>query len=160
MTFDEAFDTLLGHEGGYSNHADDPGGETMWGITFRVARANGYHGPMIDMPQSVAKTIYRKLYWDTVEADRLPEVLRYTVFDAAVNSGPSRAIAWLQRALDVGDDGKLGDITWHALEAADPLKVGILYNAERLDFMTSLPTWKAFGKGWARRIVGNLRGLT
>jgi len=26
MNFDQAFHTLLGHEGGYSNHPNDPGG--------------------------------------------------------------------------------------------------------------------------------------
>ena len=38
MDFDTAFHHLLGHEGSYSNHPSDPGGETMWGITIAVAR--------------------------------------------------------------------------------------------------------------------------
>ena len=38
MNFDEAFTKLLGHEGGYSNHPADKGGETMWGSTIAVAR--------------------------------------------------------------------------------------------------------------------------
>ena len=48
--FDRAFAALLGHEGGYSNHPDDPGGETNWGVTLTVARANGYVGRMQEMP--------------------------------------------------------------------------------------------------------------
>ena len=36
MTFDEAFDTLIGHEGGYSNDPRDPGGETRYGISKRA----------------------------------------------------------------------------------------------------------------------------
>ena len=31
------------------------------------------------------------------------------------------------------------------------------FNAERLDFCTKLSTWPAFGKGWARRVAGNLK---
>jgi len=31
------------------------------------------------------------------------------------------------------------------------------FNAERLEFMTSLTTWPAFGKGWVRRVAENLR---
>ena len=38
-SFDDAFDLLIGNEGGYVNNPADPGGETMFGITARVARA-------------------------------------------------------------------------------------------------------------------------
>ncbi|HIA2409759.1 TPA: glycosyl hydrolase 108 family protein, partial [Burkholderia contaminans] len=34
-SFDDAFEALMGNEGGYSNSPADPGGETMWGITAR-----------------------------------------------------------------------------------------------------------------------------
>lgn len=159
MTFDEAFDALLGQEGGYSNHPSDPGGETMWGITRRVAVKEGFLGDMHALPRETAKAIYKRNYWDAVMADRLPESVRYTVFDAAVNSGPSQAISWLQRALDVGEDGVMGPLTLQAVQRAPGLRLGVLFNAERLDFMTSLPTWGAFGRGWARRICANLKGL-
>ena len=111
MTFDKAFEKLLGHEGSYSNHSSDPGGETMWGITVAVARANNYTEPMRDMPISAAKRIYRSEYWDKVQADALPSKIRYAVFDAAVNSGTGQAVRWLQRALDVADDGRIGPIS-------------------------------------------------
>jgi lysozyme family protein len=159
MNFDDAFDALLGVEGGYSNSPSDPGGETMWGITRRVALREGYSGDMHLLPRETAKAIYRRRYWDAVMADRLPEAVRYTVFDAAVNSGPPQAITWLQRALDVGEDGVIGPLTLDAVNKASGLRLGVLFNAERLDFMTSLPTWGAFGRGWARRIVTNLKGL-
>ncbi len=32
MTFDEAFDRLVGNEGGYVNNPSDPGRETKFGI--------------------------------------------------------------------------------------------------------------------------------
>src|SRR3546814_3701756 len=35
-------EATIGKEGGYSNHPADKGGPTMWGITERVARKNGY----------------------------------------------------------------------------------------------------------------------
>ena len=111
MTFDEAFTKLLGHEGGYSNHPSDPGGETMWGVTKRVAQAHGYMGPMRDLPVALAKQIYKKAYWDAVSADLIPAHTRYAVFDAAVNSGPVQAIKWLQRAMGVEDVGRFGPKT-------------------------------------------------
>ena len=59
-SFDDAFDALIGNEGGYSNNPKDPGGETMWGITARVARAAGYTGPMRDLPRDTAKAPFRR----------------------------------------------------------------------------------------------------
>ncbi|MBA3588217.1 glycosyl hydrolase 108 family protein [Methylibium sp.] len=159
MEFDAAFDRLLGHEGGYSFHADDPGRETMWGVTARVARSHGYTGDMSRLPRETAKAIYRASYWDAIRADELPEALRYTVFDAAVNSGVRQAIRWLQRAVDVGDDGVIGSMTMAAARRADGLRTAVEFNGHRLDLMTSLPTWNAFGKGWSRRIADELLRL-
>lgn len=160
MTFDEAFDRLLGHEGGYSNHPDDPGAETMWGITARVARQNGYLGDMRSLPRATAKTIYRVAYWNQIKADQLPEVLRFDVFDAAVNSGNRQAIRWLQRVVGVADDGVIGQMTLDAASKCNAYAAVAAFNGERLDLMTSLPTWGQFGRGWARRVAANLKAIT
>lgn len=154
--FDRAFRELVGNEGGYSNHPDDPGGETNWGITVAIARENGYVGAMKDMDQTVAKTIYARKYWLSA-FDSLPYPVAFQVFDGAVNSGVGQAVRWLQRAVGVADDGKLGPITLSAVLAAPVASAVLLFNAERLAFMTNLSTWPSFGKGWARRIAGNLR---
>lgn len=154
--FDRAFVELLGNEGGYSNDPNDPGGETNWGITIAVARENGYIGAMKDMDQLVAKVIYAKKYWQPA-FDQLPYTIAFQMFDAAVNSGVGQAVRWLQRAMGVADDGKLGPVTMQAIEAVDPIKLVVLFNVERLLFMTNLSTWGNFGKGWARRIAGNLK---
>ena len=153
MNFDQAFDILLKHEGGFSDHAADPGGKTRFGITEAVARENGYQGDMRELPLALAKTIYRRKYWDAVRADELPDAVRYPVFDAAVNSGPGQAVRWLQRALGVADDGRIGPVTLGAARVAngEALKAAIL--AERLRFMTNLSNWPSFSRGWARRIA-------
>lgn len=154
--FDQAFTDLLGHEGGYTNRPNDPGGETNWGITIAVAREHGYIGSMKDLDQSVAKQIYAKQYW-LPAFDQLPYPIAFQVFDAAVNSGVGQAVRWLQRSIGVADDGKLGPVTLQAIQQADPLKLVLLFNAERLLFMTNLSTWGSFGKGWARRVATNLK---
>lgn len=159
MNFDAAFDRLIGHEGGYSFHRDDPGGETMWGVTLRVARSNGYRGDMKHLPRDTAKAIYRKAYWDAVRADELPDELRFDVFDAAVNSGVRQAVKWLQRVIGVGDDGVIGPMTIEAASRVNPVAAAAALNGERLDLMTSLPTFHAFGKGWVRRIASNLKAM-
>lgn len=157
MNFDTAFDRLIGHEGGYSNYMADPGGETMWGITIAVARANGYAGVMRDMPRAVAKAIYRVQYWDKVKADSVPFPVAFQVFDAAVNHGTGQAAKFLQRAAGVVDDGVIGPKTLAAVAARDPAALLLLFNAEREQFYTDLSTWSSFGKGWSRRVVANLR---
>jgi len=48
--FDAIIASTLAHEGRYANLPDDPGGETMWGITKDTARRNGYLGEMRAMP--------------------------------------------------------------------------------------------------------------
>lgn len=160
MDFDQAFDLLLGHEGAYSNNRFDPGGETMWGITHKVALQEGYTGDMHILPVDFAKQVYRKKYWDAVMADRIPVSARYAVFDAAVNSGVKQAVMWLQQAVDVQDDGVLGPMTLQAMERAPGLSLAVQFTAARLDFLTSLPTWGQFGRGWARRIAGVLQTAT
>lgn len=156
MTFDEAFHELLGHEGGFVDHPADPGGATRWGVTERVARAAGYTGHMRDFPVDMAKAIYRREYWDAVKADQLPATVRYAVFDAAVNSGVRQSARWLQRALGAAEDGVIGPRTLALANAADPNKLKTTLLGVRLKFMTDLPSWPAFGKGWARRIAALL----
>ena len=153
MDFDIAFNTLLKYEGDFSNHPSDPGGQTRYGITEAVAREVGYRGDMRELPIDLAKRIYKSRYWDAVRADELPEAVRYAVFDAAVNSGPRQAILWLQRAVGVKADGIIGPQTLAAVRAADPERLLRLVLAQRLRFMTGLPNWAAFGRGWARRIA-------
>ena len=156
MKFDKAFDLLIGHEGGYSNNPADPGGETMWGITFRVARGWGYMGPMKDLPRDTAREIYKALYWDKVRASELPEAIRFDVFDAAVNSGAGQAVRFLQRATGTTDDGRLGPVTLRAVIAMDPQLLDKRLNGYRLRYMTELKNWPPFARGWAARIATNL----
>ena len=113
----------------------------------------GYRGDMRELPLDLAKRIYKDRYWDAVRAEELPAAIRYAVFDAAVNSGPRQAILWLQRAVGVKDDGIIGPKTLAAVRAADPERLLRRMLAQRLRFMTNLPNWGSFSRGWARRIA-------
>lgn len=153
MNFDTAFALLLGHESDFSDHPDDRGGKTRFGITEAVARQAGYTGSMRELPVDLAKRIYLQRYWKPVRADDLPPGIRYVMFDGAVNSGPAQATLWLQRALGVQADGVIGPKTLAAAYAHphETLRLSIL--AKRLRFMTGLTNWPAFSRGWARRIA-------
>lgn len=128
--FDRAFDRLFGIEGGHANDPADSGGETMYGITVAVARANGYTGPMDEMPLDVARTIARRQYWDTLRLDDiacLSPAVAVELFDTGYNCGIAVAGRFLQRALnvfnlrqadypDINRDGLIGPMTLFALK--------------------------------------------
>ena len=156
-SFDTAFDRLIGHEGGYVNHPNDPGGETKFGITRRTARAYGYMGSMHELTREEARTIYRQGYWNRAQADKYDPAIAFQLFDAAVNHGIGQAIRFLQRAVGVADDGIVGPVTLAAVRSMSVSNVLAHFNAERLVFYTNLSTWSSFGKGWTRRIAANLR---
>lgn len=160
--FEQAFAFVVGHEGGYSSSQVDPGnwtggrcglGEcrgTNWGVS-----AAAY--PRLDiraLTEAQAKEIYRQDYWDRAGCSRLPPPLALLVFDAAVNNGVGRAVRWLQAALSVTQNG---NAVGSAAVAAPEAPVGAAelcaeFQAYRLAFMASLPTWRTFGAGWARRL--------
>lgn len=152
MNFDQAFELLIGHEGGYVHHPKDPGGETKFGISKRAYPNEN----IADLTLERAKAIYRRDYWDRVEADSLPPEIRFDVFDVAVNSGVGTAVKMLQRAAFAEVDGVLGPRTRLAIKSMNPLLLFARINGARLAFMADLPTWPAFGRGWAKRIAANL----
>jgi lysozyme family protein len=155
MDFDQAFDRLLGNEGGYTNDPQDHGGETMWGITIKEARAHGYTGNMRDLSKEFAKQIYRESYWDIL-GDAVHPAIKFQAFDFGVNAGVQTSIRKLQSAIGVADDGKWGPISAAKLASMDLNDVLMRFAAARLYFYTSLSTWPSFGKGWTRRIANDL----
>lgn len=153
MTFDDIFDRLIGHEGGYVNDPNDPGGETNWGISKRSY-------PNVDiknLTRDQAKEIYRRDFWDRIDGEGLQDGVAFQVLDFAVNSGIETAIRALQRAVGTADDGHWGPASKAAAAKMSEADQIMRLNAERLDFMTRLSNWKFHGAGWARRIAGNLR---
>lgn len=155
--FDDALKAVLHHEGGFVNHPKDPGGMTNLGCTKRVWEE--WVGHPVDekamralTPEDVAP-LYKKKYWDAVRGDDLPDGVDYIVFDTAINSGPGRAIKFLQGCVGADMDGALGPKTMAAVRAADPKQLVEDYAKRRLSFLQDLPTWGTFGKGWSRRVA-------
>lgn len=153
MTFDDAFDRLLGSEGGYVNNPQDPGGETKWGISKRSYPTLNIK----DLTRDEAKAIYRTNFWNRIHADELPDGVAFQTFDFAVNSGIETAIRYLQRAIGVADDGHWGPVSKNRILGLTESDIIMRLNAERLDFMTKLSNWQNASRGWTRRIAQNLR---
>lgn len=168
-TYNPALALVLGHEGGYVNHPLDPGGATNKGVTQRVydayRRVHGLPTRSVRYIESgEVKIIYKENYWNLVRGDILPAGLDYAMFDFAINSGVSRAIKYLQAGLGfTGEDidGVIGDLTRTRVnEAAKANEVLLIQKLceDRMRFVRGLKTFKTFGKGWTRRIMGNLDG--
>ncbi|CAN5857075.1 glycosyl hydrolase 108 family protein [soil metagenome] len=150
VTFDQAFDRLLGHEGGYVNDPKDPGGETNWGISKR-----SYPGVDIrNLTRDGAKAIYLRDFWQPL--GEAHPAIKFQVFDFAVNGGLPTGLRKLQAAIGVADDGHWGPMSAAALSRMDANDVLLRFNAQRIRYYTALSLWPTYGKGWSNRVAGNL----
>lgn len=156
--FDSIILRVFPYEGGYLSPEEaraqaDPGGETHWGISRRAHPDLNIK----DLTREQAIEIYRTDYWVRIHGEELPSAIGFAMLDAAINSGWTKSVMWLQKAAGVADDGKFGPITRAAVAAASTADLMLLISAERLDFMSRLSTWGTNSRGWARRIAQNLR---
>ncbi len=88
--------------------------------------------PVREIEEDELQTIYREEYWVAMDCDGLARGFDLCVFDAAVNSGISRARSWLEQARDID-----------------------AFCDRRLAFLQRLgPLWRVFGAGWRRRVAG------
>lgn len=152
---------MLPHEGGYTNDRRDPGNWTggkvgkgvLKGTKYGIA-ANTY--PDLDIKNLTildAEAIYRREYWNVIMGESLPFGVDLATFDPAVNSGPGRALRWLQSAIGAKADGKAGAETILKASKADGKKTIQAICAARLSFMKSLAIWKTYKNGWSRRVA-------
>lgn len=157
LTFQQIFDRLIGHEGGYVNDPRDPGGETNWGVTKRTAQANGYTGNMKTMTRQQAYEIYYRAFWLRYNCEQMPDAVAYQFFDAAVNHSFGNASRMLQRAVGVLDDGIIGKYSLEAINRNPISDTLMMLNGERLNFYIRLKNFDRYGKGWVNRVAQNLR---
>lgn len=149
--FDASMAEVFSHEGGYVNDPRDPGGETNMGISKRSYPREDIRG----MTRERAAAIYRRDYWNRVKGDQLPDGIDLVAFDPAVNSGVSRGSRWLQSALGVTQDGKIGPQTVLAAQTAtDGVAVIKRACAARMGFLRGLTSlWSTYSRGWTRRVA-------
>ena len=152
VTFDTVFDRTIGHEGGYVNDPQDPGGETKWGISKRSY-------PNVDiknLSRDAAKAIYFRDFWEPCAKYAHHDSVRFQLFDAAFNHGFGNAIRMLQRAVGAADDGHWGPNSSNAYSSYSENDILLRFIAHRLKFFTKLRTFNTFGRGWSNRIATNL----
>lgn len=177
-TIDDVIDDVMANEGGYVNDVRDAGGETNFGITVATARSQGFSGPMRTMSRGFAFEVYRRQYviapgFDKIAAISVP--IATELVDTGVNMGPKVAVTFLQRALnvlnngskdyaDIVIDGTAGTATRAALTAflnkrgtEGERRLLALLNALQGERYVSLaegrPTNEAFVYGWLARVI-------
>ena len=161
MSLDRALELVLAHEGGFVDHPDDRGGATRYGITegtlYRARQDLGdLPSDVRDLSRDEARRIYADLYWTPSLAHALPWPASYVHMDAAVQHGVGRAVRFLQAALGVTVDGRVGPETRGATQAvrdwrpvtADMLTRRSLYYIRILADRSQA----SFARGWANRL--------
>lgn len=155
--FEQCLALVLREEGGYVDNPHDPGGMTNHGVTKKTWES--WVGHEVDEQTMRAlgtlnvAPLYKKNYWVAAQCERLPAGLDLCVFDAAVNSGVSQSIKFVQRALDVVIDGILGQQSLAAIASRDLPELIEQTCEERIHFLQNLRTWPNFGNGWSARVT-------
>ena len=153
MKFEDCINIVLKHEGGYVKDPTDRGGETNYGITIAVARANGFTRDMKDLPVHIAKEIYRSQYWNKVKAEQLPESIRYIVFDTAINAGVSRAVKLLQECGKVTVDGIIGPNTLRASKGVNLYQYALAKMYFYCQIVRRNKSQAKYIGGWSNRVM-------
>lgn len=176
--FPPALDVVLGHEGGFVDDPDDPGGATKYGVSLRyltrlgeiateLAGAFDIDGDGdIDaddvrlLSREDAARLYWSRFWRPYGYGRMSLPIATHVFDHAVNAGPVAAHRVLQRACRaaghaVAEDGVLGPRTVAAAYAAGTETLRAAVRAERAGYYRALiavrPRLGKYRNGWLRR---------
>jgi len=152
--FQECWKLLAANEGGFTV---DDGGQTNWGVTETVARANGYTGDMTALPESTAQSITQSAYWDPWQLGSLPSWAAFQILDYVYNGGPAYKDA--QRVCGVMVDGVPGPQTVAAISAMSPWEFLAKYNSRRLQYLASLQQ-PQYADGRMNRISNNLLQAT
>ena len=184
--FKEAFDITLGHEGGYTDDPVDVGGETYCGISRRynpgwegwsfIDQKKTTNGPIkngarFDAINPSVESFYKEKYWDPFLGDEIADQpIANELFDTGVNMGISRAIKFLQVALnclnrnqslfdDLVEDGKMGRRTLAALDTIPQERdliyklMNVLQGMHYIEYMRQSPTQEKYARGWFKRVT-------
>lgn len=160
--FEILFKYILMVEGGYSNHKNDKGGKTKYGITQAVAKNYGIE----DLTIEQAKEIYYKKYYLKNKLDKVDNVkIALSIFDFTVNSG-LYGIRKAQQALKelgykITIDGVIGEQTLKYLNLVNENKFLTKYHELQIKFYNTLatnkPSQKVFLKGWLNRVNSKIK---
>lgn len=116
--FLKALAFTLKNEGNYSNHPNDPGGETWKGVSrnnfpdwegWKIIDAFKDTNGKIDIQlalnhkglQMMVEFLYFDAFWEPLRCEQIHQPLAIIIFDQAVNQGIGQAVKSLQEALNL-----------------------------------------------------------
>ena len=161
---------IVAREGGYVDDPDDPGGATKHGVTVNTLRRLGLDlnadgtvdaADVRRLTEAQAEDIFIRHYYEAPRIDRLPAVLRASVFDMYVNAG-ANAVRILQRLLrqmgqDVAVDGVIGPQTSEAAQIAArtaPGHIADAYAIARRNYYLHIADKRPASRKFARTRAG------
>lgn len=161
QNYEYSFEKVIGHEGGFTKDPKDRGNWTSGKCGVGELKGTKYGVSCMAYPDEDienlklerAHEIYKTDYWDKMRGDDLPGGVDYACFDQAINSGSKRSVQWLQGAVGVNVDGKMGPVTLGAAQAQDEITTIDRMCDKRLAFLKNLDTWPRYGKGWTKRVA-------
>lgn len=157
---EEILEMILAHEGGiFTNHPNDHGGPTKWGITQKALERWRGHPVTIDDVRNLSREeacdIYRA--WHIKPYEGVVGLVRVNVIDMSVNAGVPRATMLLQQTVGVTVDGVMGPNTRAAAQLRD---WNGIYTGVRIGFYESIikhdPSQIVFRNGWRARALSFL----
>lgn len=160
MRFDDAFERVVGHEGGYGKDPKDRGNWTggqesvgeLKGTKFGISAASYPNEDIEHLTLDRAKQIYLADFWNKLRCDDIGAPLDEFLFDYAVNSGVGRAAVALQEAVGALRDGRIGPRTIDALKARPGLQVLRLLFVDRAMTFALNKNDERYGHGWFARL--------
>lgn len=147
----------------YTNHPNDRGKATRYGITQRYVDSIGLTVDVKDMERDEAEYIYLKYFWTALKASELPQVIAWCYLDASVNHGQKMAGELVQSGLGmIGKDvdGIVGIKTRRRARYTEiygeTLQFWQRYREERIGFYFDIAerdsSQRRFLEGWANRL--------
>lgn len=160
---DKIINRTIQHEGGWSNHQNDRGGKTKYGITLATLqslRPGSTEQTLRNLSPSQARAFYREFYFLGMGVDKFPEEIQDVVFDLNVNFGARNATRIIQRGVaQLGGaivvDGVLGKKTLDAVAKCDikALRISIVLDRIKTHYASVErdPSQRVFINGWLNR---------
>lgn len=147
----------------FTNDPADRGGPTKGGITLATLRSWRGKPVTVDDLRNLGKPeagdIYQSMFIGGF-AGINDDLLRLQVVDSGILHGPARATAWLQEAVGVKADGKIGPVTLRSVNSLSPHVIGIRFAARRIRFIGALIEAKRdqakWAGGWSNRATSFL----
>lgn len=146
-SFETCLKYVLEAEGGLVDDKFDTGGITKFGISYNTYKKkfpSATRDDIKNLTLQQASHFYESEFWQACNCDEMDTCIALLVFDTAVNCSPVMAKKFLQRALNVNDDGILGPQTYKALKSAKKDYLIPMFTARRnkyySDICTPLPT--------------------